>query len=126
MKACIDFSTYLFSGPKGIQKLAKEDHDCKGSYARFILAFFKKRYINKIKMRAVEMFDINANVPEVLETERTVVWVQTIENNTTLQTMDCLKLRALNLSFQLKVWSQATKPKITELLLIKSKLFLFL
>ena len=64
-------------------------------------------------MRAVEMFDINANVPEVLETERTVVWVQTIENNTTLQTMDCLKLRALNLSFQLKVWTKATKPKIT-------------
>ena len=72
------------------------------------------------------MFDINANVPEILETMRTDVWVQTIENNTTLPTMDCLELRALNLSFQLKVWSQATKPKITELLLIKSKLFLFL
>ena len=29
LKACIDFSPYLFSGPNGIQNLAKEDHDCK-------------------------------------------------------------------------------------------------
>ena len=63
-------------------------------------------------MRAVEMFDINATIPEVLETVKTDVWVQTIENNTTLPTMDCLVLRALNLSFQLKVWIQATKPVI--------------
>lgn len=112
LKACIDFSPYLFSGPKGIQNLAKEDHDCKDAYARYILALFKKRYANKIKMRAVEMFDTNAKIPEVLETVKTDVWVQTIENNTTLPTMDCLVLRALNLSFQLKVWTQATKPVI--------------
>ena len=66
LKACIDFSSYLFIRPKGIQNLAKEYHDCKDAYARYILALFQKQYANKIKMRAVEMFDINANIPEVL------------------------------------------------------------
>ena len=41
-------------------------------------------------MRAVERFDINATIPEVLETMKTDVWMQTTENNTTLPTMDYL------------------------------------
>ena len=112
LKACIDFSSYLFSGPKAIQNLANQDHDSKEAYARFILALFKKRYASKIKMPAIEMFANDAKIAEVLETVKTEVWVQTIENNTTLPTMECLVLRALNLSFQLKVWTQATKPLI--------------
>ena len=58
------------------------------------------------------MFDMSADIPYVLETVRTDAWLQTIEKNSTLATMKCLELRALNLLFQLKVWTQATKPVI--------------
>ena len=51
-------------------------------------------------------------ISEVLEPVKTNIGLQTIDNNTALPTMDCLVLRALNLSFQLKVWTQATKPVI--------------
>ena len=35
-----------------------------------------------------------------------------MENNSVVPSKECLELRALNLSFQLKVWSQATKPEM--------------
>ena len=32
LKACIDFSAFLFSNEKGIQNLRLDDHDCKDAY----------------------------------------------------------------------------------------------
>ena len=69
-------------------------------------------------MRAVEMFDTNATIPEVMETVKMDVWMQTIENNTTLPTMDCLVLPALNLSFQLKAYARTLSAKMADALVI--------
>lgn len=112
VKACIDFSAYLFSTEKGIQNLKFDDHNSKDAYCRFILALYKKRYANKIKMSPDEMFG-NANIGDVVKTVREDVFLQTLENNSVIPSIECLELRALNLSFQLKIWNQATTPKMT-------------
>ena len=39
--------------------------------------------------------------------------IQALENNSVIPSKECLELRALNLSFQLKIWNQATKPIMT-------------
>ena len=112
LKACIDFSAFLFSNEKGIQNLRLDDHDCKDAYCRFLLALYKKRYTNKIKMTPEEMFG-TANIGDAVKTVREDVFIQTLENNSVIPSKECLELRALNLSFQLKIWSQATKPIMT-------------
>ena len=111
LKACIDFSAFLFSKEKGIQHLKSDDHSCQDSYSRFILALYKKRYANKIKMSPDEILR-NTNIGDVLKTVREDVFVQTLANNSVIPSKESLELRALNLSFQLKVWNQATKPKM--------------
>ena len=111
LKTCIDFSTFLFSVDKGIQNL-KENNNCHDAYCRYVLALFKKRFANKIKMKAEEMFG-NPNVTQVLDTVREEVFIQTLENNTVLPSKECLEYRALNLSFQLKIWTQATIAYMT-------------
>ena len=112
LKTSIDFSRYLFSGPKAIQNLIHENHTSKEAYARFILALFKKKFANKIKLKPLELFDENTDIAEILEKVRKDTWIQTMDNNTSLSTYECLELRGLNLSFQLKVWIQAVKPII--------------
>ena len=112
LKACIDFSAFLFSLGKGIQNLGKDDHSCEDAYCRFILALYKKRYTNKIKLSADEIFG-TPEIGDVLTTVRENVFIHTLENNSVVPSKECLELRALNLSFQLKVWSQATKPEMT-------------
>ena len=102
LKACIDFSPFLFSKEKGIQNLRFDDHNCEDAYCRFILALYKKRYANKIKMSADEMFG-TTNIGDTLQTVRENVFLQTLENNSVIPSKECMELRALNLSFQLKV-----------------------
>ena len=112
LKACIDFSAFLFSLGKGIQNLGKDDHSCEDAYCRFILALYKKRYANKIKLSADEIFG-TTEIGDVLKNVRENVFIHTLENNSVVPSKECLELRALNLAFQLKVWSQATKPEMT-------------
>ena len=112
LKACIDYSSYLFDGERGIQVLAQENTLYSDAYAYFILALFKKRYANKIKKKGEELFGASSNIAETLDEVRKDIWVYTLENNTILPSKDCLELRAKNLSFQLKIWLQATNPQI--------------
>ena len=112
LKTCIDFSAFLFRKEDGIQNLKFDAHNCEDAYCRFILALYKKRYTNKIKMSADEMFG-STNIGDVVQTVRENVFVQTLENNSVVPSRECMQLRALNLSFQLKVWDQATKPQMT-------------
>ena len=112
LKACIDYSSYLFDDERGIQILAQEDAICSDAYAYFVLALFKKRYANKIKKKGEELFAPSCNIAETLDAVRKDIWVYTSENNTILPSKECLELRAKNLSFQLKIWLQATKPQI--------------
>ena len=114
MKACIDFSSYLFNEENGLQYLKEKEPSlsCLESYVRFILAVFKKRYTNKIKLDPVDLLGKNVNLNEVLDSVRKDIWIYTIENNTMIPSKECLELRAKNLSFQLQIWTQATKPFI--------------
>ena len=114
IKACIDFSAYLFDEENGLQHLKEKEpsSSCLESYVRFILAVFKKRYKNRIKMTTEEILGKNVNLNEVLDSVRKDVWIYTIENNTMIPSKECLELRAQNLSFQLQIWTQATKPII--------------
>ena len=89
-----------------------DDHNYEDAYCRFILALYKKRYANKIKMSADEMFG-TTNIGDTLQTVRENVFLQTLENNSVIPSKECMELRALNLSFQLKVWNHATKPKMS-------------
>ena len=54
-----------------------------------------------------------ANIGDAVKTVREDVFIQTLENNSVIPSKECLELRALNLSFQLKIWNQATKPIMT-------------
>ena len=45
---------------------------------------------------------------KTLDAVRQEIWVYTLENNTILPARECLQLRAKNLAFQLRIWSQAT------------------
>merc|ERR1712228_398680 len=113
MKACIDYSAILFHPNLGIPSLAQENVDSYESYAWVILALFKKRYPKKIPQKPEELFGLNANIEEALETVRKDLWIYTLEKNTVVPTKDCLELRAKNLSFQLRIWMQATNPYIS-------------
>ena len=62
-------------------------------------------------MSADEIFG-TTNMGVTLHTVRENVFIQTLENNSVIPSKECLELRALNLSFQLKVWDQATKTKM--------------
>ena len=113
LKACIDFSLFLFSSAGGIQNLRNETSTNFELYARFILALFKKRFANKIKQKPDELFASGAALEKNLETVRQEVWLYTLENNTVLPSRECLELRGKNLAFQLKIWTQATASTIT-------------
>ena len=113
LKACIDFSEILFDKDGGIQCLGQENATNFEVYIRFILALFKKKYVNKIKRKPLELFGRNANLEEALADARQDVWMYTLENNTVIPSKECLLLRGKNLSFQLKIWMQATKPQIS-------------
>ena len=63
-------------------------------------------------MTPEEMFG-TANIGDAVKTVREDVFIQTLENNSVIPSKECLELRALNLSFQLKIWNQATKPIMT-------------
>ena len=54
----------------------------------------------------------STSTKNALEQARQDTWVYTLENNTVLPSQDCLNQRALNLAYQVKVWTQATKPQI--------------
>ena len=110
LRTFIDNASHLFSAEKGIQNLYKENHNSQDAYCCCTLALYKKRYANKIKLKGDEMFGANANMDEVLDTVRQEIWINTLENNSVLPSRECLRLRGQNLSFQLKVWTQATKP----------------
>ncbi len=58
------------------------------------------------------MFVDSTTTQNALEQARQDTWVYTLENNTVLPSQDCLNQRGLNLAYQLKVWTQATKPHI--------------
>ena len=111
MKTCIDFSSDIFDPEKGVQNLLKQIPELEG-YTRFILSLYKKKFANKIKMTPTEMFGSSTSLKNALEQARHDTWVFILENNTIVPSQDCLNLRALNLSYQLKVWMQATKPQI--------------
>ena len=49
IKACLDYCTYIFNQQHGIQLLWKEDPQSRGSYIRFIVALFKKKFASRIK-----------------------------------------------------------------------------
>ena len=51
LKACIDFSEILFDKDEGVQCLGRENATNYEVYIRFILALFKKKYVNKINSR---------------------------------------------------------------------------
>ena len=112
LRACIDFASYLFEGESSIHLLADKESINQDAYARFILALFKKQYANKIKLIAEEIFSSEAKLTQVLEDVRKDTWIYSLENNSILPSQECLQLRSLNLSFQLQVWTQATKTKI--------------
>ena len=109
LKTCLDFSTYLFHHKWGIQLLWKDNPQSRGSFLRFMLALFKKRYSSKIKrgpeelLRPIECYD---NVIQEVQSE---TWAHTFETRTMLPSKDCLYLRESNVAFQLKIWMQATK-----------------
>ena len=111
LKTCIDLSEHIFHPEKGVQNLLEEQPELEG-YTRYILSLYKKKFSNKIKMTAREMFAESANLNNALEQARQDTWVYTLENNTVLPSQDCLNQRGLNLAYQLKVWTQATKPQI--------------
>ena len=112
LKACIDFSSYLFSSERGIQCLKDGNPGSFEAYACFILALFKKRFANKIKFKPDELFGTGADLEKTLEVVRQDVWVYTLENNTVLPSKECLEMRGKNLAFQLKIWCQATSASI--------------
>ena len=113
LKACIDFSEILFDKDQGVQCLGEENATNFDVYIRFILALFKKKYVNKIKRKPLELLGRNANLEESLDDARQELWMYTLENNTVIPSKECLVFRGKNLSFQLKIWMQATKPQIT-------------
>ena len=55
LRTCIDFASYLFEGKSSIHLLADKESMNQDAYARFTLALFKKRYANKIKLKAEEI-----------------------------------------------------------------------
>ena len=72
LRTCIDFASYLFEGKSSIHLLADKESMNQDAYARFTLALFKKRYANKIKLKAEEIFSPEAYLTEVLEDVRKV------------------------------------------------------
>ena len=112
LKTCIDFALYLFNNENGLQQLADREPRCTEAYTKFIIALYKKRYATKIRMKPEELLGTNVNTSEVLDQVRKDIWIYTMENNTMIPSKECLELHALNLSYQLQVWSQATKPTI--------------
>ena len=111
LKTCIDLNEYIFDPEKGIQKLVEEQPQLEG-YTRYILSLYKKKFSNKIKQTAREMFVDSVSTQNALEQVRQDTWVYTLENNTVLPSQECLNQRGLNLAYQLKIWTQATKPQI--------------
>ena len=63
-------------------------------------------------MTPSERFGCPTSLKNALEQARHDTWVFTLENNTIVPSQDCLNQRALNLAYQLKVWTQASKPQI--------------
>ena len=111
LKTCIDFCTHIFDSEKGVQNLVRQTPELEG-YTRFILSLYKKKFANKIKMTPSEMFGSPTSLKNALEQARHDTWVFTLENNTIVPSQDCLNQRALNLAYQLKVWTQASQPQI--------------
>ena len=98
LKTCIDLSEHIFHPEKGVQNLLEEQPELEG-YTRYILSLYKKKFSNKIKMTAREMFAESANLNNALEQARQDTWVYTLENNTVLPSQDCLNQRGLNLAY---------------------------
>ena len=83
------------------------------SYTKFILALFTKKYSSRIKQAPGELFDTKANITEILDIVHKDLWIHTLYNQTIIPSKECLDLRALNLHFQLSIWTQATERNIT-------------
>ena len=103
IKTCIDFSTYLFDKKRGLQLLGHTDTVLNGSYIRFILALFKKKFSTKIKKKPEEILRQTNDYTDIIEELQKETWVHTLESKTLIPSQDCLKLREKNLSFQLQV-----------------------
>ena len=112
LKACIDFAPFLFHGEHSLHLTKDGRGPSNEAYAHFLLALFKKRYANKIKLKTEEIFSGTANLEETLNSVRRDTWIYTLENNSILPSKECLELRSLNLSFQMRIWTQATNPEI--------------
>ena len=73
----------------------------------------KKRHSSKIKRRPEEILSAPLDYKEIIEEIQKETWAYTLETKTMIPSIDCLNLREKNMSFQMQIWSQATKPKIT-------------
>ena len=100
LKTCIDFSAYIFEPGKGIQNLKDDECTSVEACSRFILALFKKRHPNQIKMKAEEMFGETSSITNALDQAREDTWIQNLDSNTTLPSRECLDQRGLNLAYQ--------------------------
>ena len=112
IKACLDYCTYIFNQQHGIQLLWKEDPQSRGSYIRFIVALFKKKFASRIKKSPEDLLHPLSDYGDLIKEIQEETWAYTLESKSMLPSQECLHLRELNLTFQLKVWMQATKPMI--------------
>ena len=112
MKTCLDFATYLFNKDHGLQLLAHSNDPPKGPYLRYVLALFKKKFANTIKKKPEEILRPNTDYSDIISEVQKETWAHTLDKKMLLPSQDCLYLREKNLSFQLQLWGQATKPQM--------------
>ena len=112
IKTCIDYGTYLFNTEHGLQLLMEGNSPATHPYVRFILALFKKRFSSKIKRKPEEVLLPTTDYTAMISELQKETWVHTVESKSLLPSQECLILREKNLSFQLQIWGQATKPQM--------------
>ena len=110
IKTCLDFATFLFDRTTGLQNIHHGNESSQGSYVRFILALFKKRYSSKIKKRPEEILGPVSNYSEIISELQKETWVHTLESKSMLPSEECLLLRERNFAFQMIIWNQASQP----------------
>ena len=99
LKTCLDFGAYLFHHESGIHLLWKDNPQSRGSYLRFILALFKRKYSSKIKRGPEELLRPMESYDDVINEVQSETWAHTFETRTMLPSKDCLSLRELNVAF---------------------------
>ena len=70
------------------------------------------RFSSKIKRKPEEVLLPTTDYTAMISELQKETWVHTVESKSLLPSQECLILREKNLSFQLQIWGQATKPQM--------------